>query len=109
MQPHAEVSMTLNWDVANPSSSDSSDRSPLQDRANRDIAFSRREFLGMTAASLLMAGTLGGAAAQDRKNGIPTGRWAAPVRRFRWLDSAVSSGAASDTQESVRIIRNRPR
>jgi diketogulonate reductase-like aldo/keto reductase len=98
--------MTLNWDVPNPSSSDSSDRSPLQDRANRDIAFSRREFLGMTAASLLMAGTLGGAAAQDRKNGIPY----RPLGRTGEKVSLIGLGGyhlarQSDTQESVRIIR----
>src|SRR5260370_26124874 len=53
-------------------------RSPSQDTilqnavpANDDPAVSRREFLGMTAASLLMAGSLRGAAKPDTKNGLP--------------------------------------
>src|SRR6202040_1030637 len=65
--------MTLNDSDSNQSSSGRSDRSPLQDRmlANQDFAVSRRDFLGMTAASLLMAGGLSAAAKPDRKSGIP--------------------------------------
>ena len=52
--------MTLNDNDSNHSGSDRSRQSPLRDSipANQDTAFSRREFLGMTAASLIMAGTL---------------------------------------------------
>src|SRR2546422_10379385 len=39
--------------------------------ANHDPGVSRREFLGMTAASLLIAGRLSDAAKPDSKNGIP--------------------------------------
>jgi aryl-alcohol dehydrogenase-like predicted oxidoreductase len=98
--------MTPNWDGLNPSSFDPSDQSPQPDRANRNSAFSRRDFLGMTAASLLMAGTMSGSAAQDRKNGIryrPLGRSGEKV-------SLIGLGGyhlarQSDTQESIRIIR----
>src|SRR6266404_7004757 len=49
------------------------------DRSDHDPAVNRREFLGMTAASLLMAGSLSGATKPDAKpdtrpdtrNGIP--------------------------------------
>ena len=97
--------MSLNWDGPNPSSSDSSGRSSL-DRANRNTTFSRREFVGMTAASLLMAGTLGGATAPDRKNGIPY----RPLGRTGQKVSLIGLGGyhlarQSDTQESIRIIR----
>jgi hypothetical protein len=66
-------------------------RSPLQGTmpADHDPAVSRREFLGMTAASLLMAGSLSGAAKPDTKsdtrpdtrNGIPYRTLGAPVRK----------------------------
>jgi aryl-alcohol dehydrogenase-like predicted oxidoreductase len=98
--------MTPNWDGLNPSSFDPSDQSPQPDRANRNSAFSRRDFLGMTAASLLMAGTMSGSAAQDRKNGIPY----RPLGRSGEKVSLIGLGGyhlarQSDTQESIRIIR----
>ena len=98
--------MTPNWDGLNPSSFDPSDQSPQPDRANRNSAFSRRDFLGMTAASLLMAGTMSGSAAQDRKNGIPY----RPLGRSGEKVSLIGLGGyhlarQSDTQESTRIIR----
>jgi aryl-alcohol dehydrogenase-like predicted oxidoreductase len=98
--------MSLNWDGLNPSSSDSSDRSAQPDEENRNSPFNRREFLGMTAASLLMAGTLGGSTAQDRKNGIPY----RPLGRTGEKVSLIGLGGyhlarQSDTQESIRIIR----
>src|SRR2546427_12805535 len=51
----------------------SSEQSPAKDRmlANHDPGVSRREFLGMTGASLLIAGRLSDAAKPDSKNGIP--------------------------------------
>ena len=49
--------------------------------AGLDSAFTRREFVGIAAASLLMAGTLNGSAAEERKNGVHIGCWAEPVKR----------------------------
>src|SRR5205807_7677377 len=50
----------------------SSEQSPAKDRmlASQD-GVNRREFLGMTAASLWVAGSQGDAAKRDSKNGIP--------------------------------------
>src|SRR5437899_3901810 len=55
------------------SRSDHSHQPHLQEEitGNRDSGFSRREFVGMAAASLVMAGTLNRSAACDRNNGIP--------------------------------------
>ncbi len=99
--------MTLNDnDDSNQSCSDRSDQSPLRDSANPDSGFSRREFLGMTAAALLMDGTLSGSAAADRKNGIPY----RPLGRTGEKVSLIGLGGyhlarQSDPEESIRIIR----
>jgi predicted aldo/keto reductase-like oxidoreductase len=74
--------------------------------ANQEPGFSRREFLGMTAASLLMAGTLSGSTAADRKNGIPY----RPLGRTGEKVSLIGLGGyhlarQSDPEESTRIIR----
>src|SRR5271168_4539015 len=100
--------MTPNNSDSNHSRIDSSEQSPATDRvlANLDPGVSRREFLGMTAASLLVAGSLNGAAKPDSKNGIPyrtLGRTSEKV-------SAVGLGGyhlarQSDPEESVRIIQ----
>ena len=98
--------MTLNETNWNQSSSDRTDRSPLRDSANQDSGFSRREFVGMAAASLLMAGRLSGSTENDRKNGIPyrtLGRTGETV-------SVIGLGGyhlarQSDPEESIRIIR----
>src|SRR5208282_214983 len=100
--------MTPNNSDSNHSRIDSSEQSPATDRvlANLDPGVSRREFLGMTAASLLVAGSLNGAAKPDSKNGIPyrtLGRTSEKV-------SVVGLGGyhlarQSDPEESVRIIR----
>ncbi len=79
---------------------------PEEVLANHDPGFSRREFLGMTAASLLMAGTLSGSAAADRKNGIPY----RPLGRTGEKVSVIGLGGyhlarQSTTEESIRIIR----
>jgi len=74
--------------------------------ANTDTGLNRREFLGITAASLLIAGSLNGAAKPDTKNGIPyraLGRTGEKV-------SVVGLGGyhlarQGDPEESVRIIR----
>src|SRR6202521_1060380 len=87
-------------------------RSPLQDRlqdtmpANHDPAVSRREFLGMTAASLLMAGSLTGAAKPDSKNGMPyrtLGRTGEKVSLIGL--GGYHLGNQGDPEESIRIIR----
>jgi aryl-alcohol dehydrogenase-like predicted oxidoreductase len=88
------LSMTLN--------ADGGEKIP----ANQDPGFSRREFLGMTAASLLMAGTPSGAAASDRKNGIPY----RPLGRTGEKVSLIGLGGyhlarQSTPEESIRIIR----
>jgi predicted aldo/keto reductase-like oxidoreductase len=100
--------MTLNDNDSNHSGSDRSQQSPLRDSilANQDPGFSRREFLGMTAASLIMAGTLGGSAAADRKNGIPyrtLGRTGEKVSVIGL--GGYHLGTQSDPEESIRIIR----
>src|SRR6266478_888605 len=96
-------------------------RSPLQDTilqdtmaANHDAAVSRREFLGMTAASLLMAGSLSGATKPDTKSDTrPDTRNGIPYRTLGRTGEKVSViglggyhlGNQSDPQESIRIIR----
>jgi uncharacterized protein len=99
--------MTLNEYDSNQSCSDGS-KSTVGEKvlANQEPGFSRREFLSMTAASLLVAGTVSGAAAEDHKNGIPyraLGRTGEKV-------SLIGLGGyhlarQSDPQESTRIIR----
>jgi predicted aldo/keto reductase-like oxidoreductase len=98
--------MTLNDNDSNQSSSDRSDQSPLQDGANRDSGFSRREFVGMAAASLLLAGGLSGSAENDRKNGIP---WRTLGRTGEKVSviglGGYHLGKQGDPEESIRIIR----
>src|SRR6201997_1379427 len=77
-----------------------------QIRANRDSAFSRREFVGIAAASLLMAGTLNGSAAEERKNGIPyrmLGRTGETVSVIGL--GGYHLGKQSDPAESIRVTR----
>jgi hypothetical protein len=78
------------------------------DRIQRgqDFTVSRREFLGLTAASALMAGTLSAPATPDQHHGVPyrtLGRTGEKV-------SLVGLGGyhlarQSDVAESIRIIR----
>ena len=99
--------MTPNNSDWNQSRFDSSEQSPAKDRMleNHDCV-SRREFLGMTAASLLVAGSLSDAAKPDSKNGIPH-------RKLGRTGESVSLvglggyhlGKQSDPDESIRIIR----
>ena len=100
--------MSLNDSDSNQSRSDRCDRSPSQDRmlANHDPSVSRREFLGMTAASFLMAGALGASARPDTKNGIPyrtLGRTGEKVSLIGL--GGYHLGNQSDPEESIRIIR----
>ena len=90
------------------SRSDYSDRSPSPDAMleNRASGVSRREFLGMTAATLLMAGKLGGSAKPETKNGIPyrtLGRTGEKVSVIGL--GGYHLGKQSDPGESIRIIR----
>jgi len=83
-------------------------QSPLPDTmsANHDPAVSRREFLGMTAASLLMATSLSGAAKPDIKNGMPyrtLGRTGEKVSLIGL--GGYHLGSQSDPEESIRITR----
>src|ERR1700687_4184232 len=91
-------------------------RSPLQDTsqdtmpANHDPAVSRREFLGMTAASLLMAGSLGGAAKPDTKPDTRNGMQYRTLGRSGEKVSVIGLGGyhvgnQSAPEESIRIIR----
>jgi predicted aldo/keto reductase-like oxidoreductase len=93
---------------SNQSHPDCSDRPPLQDRtfANPDTTVSRRDFLGMTAGSLLMAGMLSGAAKPESKNGPPyrtLGRTGEKVSLVGL--GGYHLGKQSDPEESIRIIR----
>src|SRR6202795_4612226 len=108
--------MTFDNGDSNHPCCDSSDRSPLQDtmRANHDPAVSRREFLGVTAASLLMAGSLSRAAKPDTKSDTrPDTRNGIPYRTLGRTGEKVSViglggyhlGNQSDPEESIRIIR----
>src|ERR1700751_4362546 len=98
--------MTFDDNSPTESFSNSSDLSPLLDGANQHSGLNRREFVGMAAASLLMAGGLSGPAESDRKNGIPY----RPLGRTAEKVSLIGLGGyhlarQSSTEESVRIIR----
>jgi len=100
--------MTFNDSDSNQSCCDCPDRSPLQDRmlANHDSTVSRREFLGMTAASLLMAGRLSGDAKPDSKNGIPYRTLGRSGEKVSLIGlGGYHLGNQSDPEESIRIIR----
>ena len=98
--------MSVDHSDANQSRSGRSNQSPLQERrpANQDSSVNRREFIGMTAASLLVAGKLSG----DTKltNGIPyrtLGRTGEKVSLIGL--GGYHLGTQSDPEESIRIIR----
>jgi len=100
--------MAPNSNNLNQSCCDYSDRSTSPDGMldNRDSGVSRREFLGMTAATLLMATTLSGSTKPDSKKGIPyrtLGRTAENVSVIGL--SGYHLGKQSDPEESIRIIR----
>jgi predicted aldo/keto reductase-like oxidoreductase len=92
--------MTPNHSDSNHSRIDSSEQSSANDGVNR------REFLGMTAASFLVAGRLSTAAKSDSKNGIPhrtLGRTGEKVSLIGL--GGYHLGMQSDPDESIRIIR----
>jgi predicted aldo/keto reductase-like oxidoreductase len=100
--------MSPNNNDWNQSCVDSRRQPPAKDRmlVDQDHGLSRREFIGMTAASLLIAGSLNGAANQDIKNGIPyrtLGRTGESVSLVGL--GGYHLGKQSDPDESVRIIR----
>ena len=100
--------MTLDNNGSNSSRSDRCDPSLSQDRMlpDQDFAVNRREFLGMTAASLLMAGRVTGTAAPARKNGIPyrtLGRTGEKVSLIGL--GGYHLGRQGDPEQSIRIIR----
>src|SRR3989441_12729957 len=102
--------MTPNNSDSNQSRFDSSEQSPAKDRmlANQDPGVSRREFLGMTAASLLVAGSLSDAAKPDSKNGIPhrtLGRTGESVSLVGLGGDPL--GKKNDSHESNRINPSR--
>src|SRR2546427_2671497 len=99
--------MTPNNSDSNQPRFDSFEQSPPKDRmiASQD-GVNRREFLGMTAASLLIAGRLSDAAKPDSKNGIPhrtLGRTGESVSVVGL--GGYHLGKQSDPDESIRIIR----
>jgi predicted aldo/keto reductase-like oxidoreductase len=102
--------MSVDDSDANQSRFGRSNQSPLQEAlqerrpANQDSSVNRREFIGMTAASLLVAGKLSG----DTKltNGIPyrtLGRTGEKVSLIGL--GGYHLGTQSDPEESIRIIR----
>lgn len=83
-----------------------SDQSLLRDGTNQDSGYSRREFVGMAAASLLMAGRLSGSAENDRKNGIPYRTLGHTGEKVSLIGlGGYHLGKQSDAGESIRIIR----
>ena len=100
--------MTPNDSDLNPSRIDSSEQSSATDRmlSNQDSGVSRREFLGMTAASLLVAGKLNAAAKPDSKNGVPHRTLGRTGERVSLIGlGGYHLGNQSDPDESIRIIR----
>jgi aryl-alcohol dehydrogenase-like predicted oxidoreductase len=100
--------MTPNDSDSNRSRIDSSEQSLAIDRmlSSRDSVVSRREFLGMTAASLLVAGGLNAAAKPDSKNGIPHRTLGRTGEKISLIGlGGYHLGRQSDPDESIRIIR----
>src|SRR5258705_2796771 len=99
--------MTRNHSHPNHSDPDASERSPVKNTlANLDPGVSRRDFIGMTATSLILAGGLAGAAKPDSKNGIPhrtLGRTGESVSVIGL--GGYHLGKQSDPNESIRIMR----
>src|ERR1700723_1985914 len=98
--------MTLSDNDSNHFSSDRSDKLSSPDSANQNSGFSRREFVGMAAASLLMAGGLNAAALGDRNNGIPYRMLGNTGEKVSVIGlGGYHLGKQSDPNESIRIIR----
>ena len=100
--------MTLSDSNSNQSRIHAYEQSSATDRmlSNQDSGVSRREFLGMTAASLLVAGRLNAAAKPDSKNGIPHRTLGRTGERVSLIGlGGYHLGKQSDPDESIRIIR----
>jgi uncharacterized protein len=98
--------MTMNGTNENESTIVRTDQSPLPDSAKQNSGFSRREFVGVAAASVLMAGSLRGSAESDRKNGIPYRTLGHTGERVSVIGlGGYHLARQSDPQESIRIIR----
>ena len=100
--------MTPSDSDSNQSRIDSYGQSSATDRmlSNQDSGVSRREFLGMTAASLLVAGRINAAAKPDSKNGIPYRTLGRTGERVSLIGlGGYHLGKQSDPDESIRIIR----
>jgi aryl-alcohol dehydrogenase-like predicted oxidoreductase len=98
--------MTMNGTNENESTIVRTDQSPLPDSANQNSGFSSREFVGVAAASVLMAGSLRGSAESDRKNGIPYRTLGHTGERVSVIGlGGYHLARQSDPQESIRIIR----
>jgi uncharacterized protein len=100
--------MTPNGKDSNHCHRNVSGQLPATDRrlANTDPGMSRREFVSMTAASLLMTRSLNGATKPDINNGIPyrtLGRTGEKVSLVGL--GGYHLGRQSDPDESIRIIR----
>jgi predicted aldo/keto reductase-like oxidoreductase len=95
-------------DSTQPSPDRCCDRTPLQNRihTDQDSTVSRREFLGMTAASFLMAGKLSASARPDRNHGIPYRTLGHTGEKVSVIGlGGYHLGKQSDPEESIRIIR----
>jgi predicted aldo/keto reductase-like oxidoreductase len=100
--------MTPSDSDSNQSRIDSYEQSSATDRmlSNQDSGVSRREFLGMTAASLLVAGRINAAAKPDSKNEIPYRTLGRTGERVSLIGlGGYHLGNQSDPDESIRIIR----
>jgi predicted aldo/keto reductase-like oxidoreductase len=100
--------MTPSDSGSNQSRIDSYEQSSATDRmlSNQDSGVSRREFLGMTAASLLVAGRINAAQKPDSKNGIPYRTLGRTGERVSLIGlGGYHLGNQSDPDESIRIIR----
>jgi len=100
--------MTPNGRDSNHSHINVSDQFPATDRmlTNQDSGVSRREFLGMTAASLLIAGKLGAATKPDSKNAVPCRTLGRTGEKVSVIGlGGYHLGNQSDSNESIRIIR----
>jgi len=100
--------MIPNDSHSNRSHIDPSEQSPATDRmlSNEDSGVSRREFLGMTAGSLLVAGRLSAAAKPESINEIPQRTLGRTGERVSLIGlGGYHLGQQSDPEESIRIIR----
>src|SRR5437879_12938536 len=91
------------------SRSDHSHQPHLQEEitGNRDTGFSRREFVGIAAASLVMAGTLNASAADESNNGIPYRTLGRTGERVSVIGlCGYTLGKQSEPEESSRTIRS---